>query len=255
MPEETISSAAESARRRSAVSSESSGGGIKVLAAVLAVVVAALGFALYKGRASADLQSEADAKTIGTLSNQVAELRTKLALEHSNVELVQSNQQAQVLRRTAELITTSNRLVQTSLLFDHAREATRAAQADIATRAADSATVEAHRDELIRESAVIPGLRHEVADLKERLQQAQFAQAALQERLGKVSAEKAGLERRLEDSAFLKLQARRADEAAELRQRTAANQRIRTTDPRVHLEFQPDGTVRAASAAGSPPPK
>ena len=92
MPEETTAPAAEPARRRPAsASSESSGGGAKVIAIVLAVVVAGLAFTLYKRNSSAGAQADADAKTIGSLSNQVTELRTKLALERSNLEVAQSN--------------------------------------------------------------------------------------------------------------------------------------------------------------------
>jgi hypothetical protein len=247
MSEESVPSAAETARRRPAASSsESSGGGAKVLAAVLVVAVVGLAFALYKRNASAGEQSAADAKLMHSLSNQVAELSTKLALERGNLEVAQSNQQALLYRRTTELVTTSNRLVQTGVLLDHLREEARIAQAAIATRAADLATVEAHRDDLLREAAVIPALRREVAELKDKLQQRQFAHASLQETLGQVRSERAELERKLEDPAFLKLQARRAEEAAELYRQAAAGRRIRTADKRLPLELQPDGTVRPA---------
>lgn len=245
MPEATT----EPTRRRAAAEAESTGSGAKILAIVLALFVAGLAFALYKRNATANEQVEADAKTCNSLSNQVTELRTKLALAHSNLELAQSNHLALLSRRTAELNLTSNRLVQTGLLLDRAREETRIAQADIPSQAVTVANLKAERDELQRQAAQIPGLRNEIAEFKVQVHQGRFAVAALEETLGGVRAGKAELERKLEDPAFLHTQARRAEEAAALRQRIAAGQSIRVTDRRVRLELQPDGTVRPAHAA------
>ena len=254
MPEEIIPPAAQPGRRRPAsTSSEHSGGGLKVVAAILAVLVAGLAFALYKRNSSAGVQSETDAKVIGSLSNQVTELRTKLALEHSNLQLTISNHQAQLSRRSAEVAATSNRLVKVGLSLDQSREETHAAQAEISAKAAALATLEAQRDEGQRQVEVMRALQLESAELKERLRQSQFAHAALQETLGRVRLDQADLERKLEDPAFLRLQVRRVEDAAELRRRTAANQRIRSTDPRVQLHLQPDGTVRPALTASAPP--
>ena len=250
MSEEINAPEAGSGRRRTANKpEESSGGAFKVIAIILALVAAGLGYALYQKGAHSGAQADADAKTIGSLSNQVSELRTKLALERSNLEVAQSNHQALIHRRIAELNVTSNRLVQTTLLLDRAREETHMAQSQLPAQAAAIATLEARRDELQREVALIPGLQREVAEWKGKFQQAQFSQAALQETLGRALTEKAGLERKLEDPAFLRLQARRADEAIELRQRAAANQRINPKDPRIRLDLQPDGSVRPALTA------
>ncbi len=249
---EEINPSAPKPRPQPATSSQA-GGGAKITAIILAVLVAVLGFALFKANTGAGHQAESDAATITSLSNQVTELRTKLALEHSNLDLAQSNHFALLHRRTAELNTTSNRLVQTALLLDRAREETRIAQAAIPSQAVAVATLEAQRDELQRQAAQIPGLQQEIAELKEQVQQGQFARAALDETLGLARASQAELERKLEDPAFLRLQARRADEAAALRQRTAAGESIRVTDRRVRLELQPDGTVRPAHTVGISP--
>lgn len=250
MSEEINAPEAGAGRRRTTNKApESTGGAFKIIAILLALVAAGLGYALYQKGAHSGAQADADAKTIGSLSNQVGELRTKLALEHSNLEVAQSNHQALIHRRTAELNVTSNRLVQTTLLLDRAREETHIAQSQLPAQAAAVATLEARRDELQRELAVIPGLQREVAEWKKKSQDSQFSQAALQETLGRALTEKAGLERKMEDPAFLRLQARRADEAIELRQRAAANQRINPTDPRVRLDLQPDGTIRPALTA------
>lgn len=256
MSEQTNPPVAEGGRRRPAgKSAESSGGGFKVIAIILFLVVVALGFALNKRGAGAAAQADTDAKSIVTFSNQVAEFRTKLALEQSNVEVARSNYQALLHRGTAELNLSSNRLVQTALALDIAREEKRAAQTELPAKAAAIATLEAQRDELQRQVAQIPALQREVADWKEKFQQTQFAQAKLQETLGRVQTEKAALERNLEDSAFLRLQAKRADEASEMRQRSAANQRINPSDPRVRLDLQPDGTVRPALTENKAPAK
>jgi hypothetical protein len=237
MSEEINAPAAETGRRRTTNKApESTGGAFKIIAILLALVAAGLGYALY--------QADADAKTIGSLSNQVSVLTTKLALERSNIEVAQSNHQALIHRRTAELNVTSNRLVQTTLLLDRAREETHIAQSQLPAQAAAIATLEARREELQREVALIPGLQLEATEWKKKFQESQFSQAALQETLGRALTEKAGLERKMEDPAFLRLQARRADEAIELRQRAAANQRINPTDPRIRLDLQPDGSVR-----------
>lgn len=250
MSEEINAPSAESGRRRPANKPpESSGGAFKVIAIILALVAAGLGYALYQRGAHSGAQADADAKTIGSLSNQVGELRTKLALEHSNLEVAQSNHQALIHRRTAELNVASNRLVQTTLLLDRAREETHMAQSQLPGQAATIATLEARREELQREVALIPGLQREAAEWKRKFQESQFSQAALQETLGRALTEKAGLERKMDDPAFLRLQARRADEAIELRQRAAANQRINPKDPRIRLDLQPDGTIRPALTA------
>ena len=81
--EETITNepAATGGRRNSNSSSEESGSGMKILAAILALVAGLIGYALYSSKSASAQQAEADAKSITTLSNQVSELRTKLALE------------------------------------------------------------------------------------------------------------------------------------------------------------------------------
>jgi chromosome segregation ATPase len=170
-------------------------------------------------------------------------------LENSNSEIARSNHQALVHRRTAEVNVLSNRLVQTSLLLERAREETRLAQGQLPAKAAALATLEVRQEELQREAAQLPALRRDVATLKEKLQKAQFTESALLETVGRLKAEKADLERKLEDPAFLQVQARRAQEAADVRQRAAANKRIYPTDPRVRLDLQPDGTVRPAITA------
>lgn len=228
---------------------EESGSGMKVLAGFLALGLAATGFFFYKSKESAAQQAEADARTIGTLSNQVSEARTRLAMETGMHGISQSNLQYTLSRRAGELAHTSNRLVQTVLLLSNAQHEIHTAQAQLPANAAAIATLEAHRNQLLRDMEVIPTLQREVADLKRRNLDAQFIQAAAQESISCLRTEKANLERQLNDPAFLRLQATRAEDAAQVRQRTASRQSVRATDTRVRLELQPDGSVRPAAPA------
>jgi hypothetical protein len=257
MPEETSPTqpAVEPRGRRSSRQAPEESGGSKTLVIILLVLIAGLGFALFKRNSSAGTQSEKDAGTISMLTSNVAELRTKLVLEHGNAAVAQTNHQAVLDRRTAELLTASNRLVQTSLLLARAQEEMHAAQAELPAKAVAIAALEAQRDELQRQAATIPALQREVVDSKEKLNQVYLAQATLYDTLGRVRLEVADLERKLHDPLFLRFQERRVLEEAEIRQKAAAKERINTSDPRVRLELQPDGTVRPAIAASAQPRK
>ena len=223
---------------------------MKILAVILAVGLGATGFCFYKSKESASQHVDADAKTIGSLSNQVNELRTRLAMETGLQGIAQSNLQFTLGRRTGELSVVSNRHFQTVLLLSNAQHEAHAAQSMLPPKAATIASLEAHRDQLLRDLEVLPALQREITDLKQRSQQAQFAQAALQETASRLRTEKANLERLLDDPAFLRLQASRSEDAAETRQRLGSKQALRSSDPRVRLELQPDGSVRPASVLG-----
>jgi DNA repair exonuclease SbcCD ATPase subunit len=237
--------------RDNSESNEESGSGMKVLAAFLAVGLGAIGFFFYKSKEAAVQQANADAKTIATLSNQVSEVRTRLAMETGMQGIAQSNLQYAVSRRTGELSVVSNRHFQTTLLLSNAQHEAHAAQSQLPTKAANIASLEAHRDQLIRDLEVIPALQREIAELRRRLQEITFAQAATQETISRLRTEKANLERLLDDLSFLRLQASRSEDAAELRQRAASKQPIRAGDSRVRLELQPDGSVRPSPIEGT----
>ena len=242
-------------RKSSRGSSDASDGGSKTILIVAAVLIVVLAFVLYRRNSSANAQAEADAKAMASLSNDVTILRTKLALEVSTAGVAQSNHQATLDHRTAEFLTLSNRLGQISLLLEQAQQSKQAAQNELADKTAAMATVEAQQEEMRRQITTIPELQREAAELNARLYQASGAQASLNETLGRTRLELADLHRQLQDPNFLRLQEKRAQEAAELRQRAAAHRRIDTSDPRVRLELQPDGTVRSAIATVAPPRK
>jgi hypothetical protein len=251
MPEET--SAPIPTRRRN--QPEESGGGGKILSIILIVLVLGLGFALFKRNGSATAQGEKDALTISNLTASINELKTKVVLEQGNAGVSQSNHLAVLDRRTAELVMTSNRLVQTALLLSNAQHQAQSAQMDLQTKAAAHAALEAERDDLLLRLEPIPSLFKEISDLKQRQTQAMFERDQNAEALGRARLEKADLERKLEDPLFLRLQERRVLESAEMRQRAAAGQRIDASDPRVRLELQPDGTVRSTVTASAAPKK
>lgn len=239
--------AAETPKRRRASEEESSGG--KALLITLLVIALGLGFAWFKRHSGANAQADKDAAAISLLTSNVAELKTKLVLEQGNTSVAQTNQQAALDRRTAELMTVSNRVVQTSLRLEDARQEARAVQAELPAKAVAIAILEAQRDELQRQAALVPALQDESAAWKKKLGETQLELAALHEQLGRARLERADLERKLEDPLFLRTQERRVMEAVEARQRAAAGQRIDASDKRVRLELQPDGTVRPVFAA------
>lgn len=225
-------------------SEEQSGSGFKMVAIILAVALAGTAFSLYNGKQASAAQAEADAKTITTFSNQVTELRTRLALEQGTVEIERSNRVYSVNRRTGDLLFTSNRLVQTALLLSNAQHEVEVARASLAGSTASVAALETQRDQLRRELEAIPALEAKVAELNKQCQDALFAAAARQEVLGRLETENAALLRSLEDPVFLRLQTRRAEDLASVRAKTARKQTVRPTDSRVRLELMPDGTVR-----------
>lgn len=254
MPEETFPSTQSASRRRNAPE-ESSGGGGKILAIILTVLVLGLGFALFKSNRSAGAQAEKDVFTISTLNSNINELRTKLVLEQGNAGVARSNQQSILDRRTTEAMLMSNRVVQTALLLSNAQHQAQSAQTDLQTKAAAIASLEAARDDLSLRLEPLPSLNKEISDLKNKLTLVTRERDQTMEALGRSRLDFANLERKLDDLPFLQLQARRAEESAELRRRAASNQRIDASDPRVRLELQPDGTVRPVIAASAAPKK
>jgi chromosome segregation ATPase len=250
MPEETPASNPPASRRRNAP--EESGGGGKVLAIILGLLVLGLGFALFKSKSGVAAQAEKYTTEIATQKSNVLELTTRLAKETNSAFVAQSNLQAVLDRRTAESASFSNRLVQTRQQLERAEAELFAARNELSAKTTGLGALEVQRDEWQRQAGVIPGLEREIAAQKEKFNRGQIDYVSLQETLGRVSAEKADLERKLQDPLFLRRQALRVEQTAEVRQRAAAKQPINMYDPRVLLDLQPDGTVRPAIATSTP---
>lgn len=248
MPEETPTPNQPATRRRN--EPEESGG--KTLAIILGLAVLGLGFALFKSKSGVAAQEEKLMTDIATQKSNVVEYSIRLATETNKALVVQSNLQALIDRRTAELATSSNRLVQTRQQLERTEADLYASRNELAAKITALGAAEAQRDEFQRQAAGIPHLEREMAMAKERFNRGVLELAMLQETNSIIRAEKADLERKLQDPLFLRRQATRVEQATVQRQRTAANQPIKIADPRVLLDLHPDGTVRPAVATSSP---
>ena len=81
---------------------------MKTAAIVLALIAAGLAAALYKANTASEQSTTAAETRQTTLSNQVAELRTKLALEQGSAAQSTSNLQHLLIGRTANLLAQAN---------------------------------------------------------------------------------------------------------------------------------------------------
>ncbi|MEK7674990.1 MAG: hypothetical protein AAB676_04030 [Verrucomicrobiota bacterium] len=210
---------------------------------VLSLICIVLAVALYRRHSGALQAGEAAAKAQQSLSNEVAELRTKLALATSDSAVVQSNQQRVIERHLSELAATSNRFVQANLQLAAAQQEARAAQTELQTKMAAIALLEAQRDESGRRLEAASALQKELAETKQKLAQSLGESGTLEQALGRLRVEKADLESKIEDPVFLRLQAKKVADQAALRRRLASARRIDASDPRVRLELQQDGSV------------
>ena len=251
MPEESSAPNPPASRRRNAP--EESGGSGKIVSIILGVLVLGLGFALFKRNSGVAAEAEKHTNEVATLKSNNLELLTRLDKATNGAFLAQSNLQAVLDRRTADLASFSNRLVQTRQQLEREEAALLAARSELSAKATALGALEVQRDELQRQAAAIPGLEREAAAWREKFNKGQFDSVSLQESLGRVSLEKADLERKLQDPLFLRRQAQRVEQAAVLRQRAAAQQPINVTHPRLQLDHQPDGTVRPANATSVTP--
>jgi len=217
---------------------------MKTVAILLGVICAALAYGLYKRGASADADAAAAVKLQDTLTNQVRQLETKLALEHGTSGQTISNLQYHLSRRDASLTYTSNRLVQANLLISAAQTEARAVQPELASKAAQIAVLEGERDALARRLAVIPLLERQVIELKVRLDAVSADYGHLDSEVRRLELEKADFERKLADTGFLRTQLAKAEEDAELRRRLIKAGTSASVSSKARLELQDDGTVR-----------
>jgi hypothetical protein len=251
MSEET-STPNPAGRRRNAP--EESGGGGKMLPIILGLAVLGLGYALFKSKSGVGNEEAKYTNEIASLKVTNQELVLKLAKETNSALADKSKLEALLDRRTAEVAAYSNRLVQTRQQLEREEAALLAARNEISTKSTTLGAIEVHRDELQRQAVVIPGLERELVVQKKEANRLQLDNAALAERLGREELQRADLERKLQDPLFLRRQATRVEQAAELRQRAAANQPIKMTDKRLLLDLQADGSVRPAIATSAPMP-
>ncbi len=225
---------------------------MKTVVIILSIVCLGLAVGYYQSTGTAKREAETSAGKWQSLSNQVAEMRTKLAMEQGTSGTARSNLQSALDRRTIELLVTSNRLAQTALQLGAVQQDLRAAQTDLQTKAGAVATLEAQREELHRRLEAIPVLQKEVNDAREMLTRIRGERDELGQSLGRARVEKADLERTLDDPMLLRLQIKKAEDNTALRKQLAADGRVHPSDKRARLELQPDGTVRPLVPAASP---
>src|SRR6266540_7057703 len=142
---------------------------MKPFVIMLGLSCAGLAFGLYKSQTGATHELEEAVKLSQTFSNQVAELRTKLALEQATAIDTQSNLHSTLDRRVGQLAATSNRLVQVGLLLPAAQTDKAEAQTELQSKAAQCAVVEPERDELRHQIAVLPSLEKQLAEAKQKV--------------------------------------------------------------------------------------
>jgi chromosome segregation ATPase len=217
---------------------------MKALVIILGLACVGLAYGLYHVNSSASKSAEAHDTQFQTFSNQLAEARTRLALEQGTSAHAQSNLQNVVDRRTGEVINTSNRLVQMNLLYRSAQADARSAQADVQLHVANLTVVEAERDELTRRLAQMGALEKKLSEAKEKLTDITGERNLLLQQLNRLEADRADLARKLEDVGFLRTQLARAEEDAALMRRMARAGHGAPVDRKARLEWQEDGTVR-----------
>ncbi len=222
---------------------------------ILCVVSAGLGFGWYKSSSGATQQAETMARQNESLSNQVAELRTRLALEHGTGAQVQSNLQFIAQQRIVQLLNTSNRLIQTHLLLKSAHAEAQDSQLELQNKVARIAVLESQYEELKGRLEALPPLHRQVAEAKDKLVALSLDREKLLEQLQRLQFEKAEWMSKLGDASFLRLQLARAEEDAEARLRLAKAGKSAPVDKKARLELKEDGTVRPVLSANTQAPK
>jgi hypothetical protein len=217
---------------------------MKALLIILGLACLGLGYGLYQLKSSASKAAETHDTQFQAMSNQVAELRTRLALEQATGAQAQSNLQSVIDRRTGDVMNTSNRMVQLNLLYRSVQADARSAQADVQLHVANLTVVEAERDELTRRLAQMVALEKKVSEAKEKLADITGERNLLLQQINRLEMDRADLVRKLEDVGFLRTQLARAEEDAALLRRMAKAGRGAPVDRKARLELQEDGTVR-----------
>jgi len=222
---------------------------MKALVIILGLACLGLGYGLYQVNNSATKSAETADTQLQASSNQLAEARTRLALEHATAAQSQSNLQSVIDRRTGEVMNTSNRMVQLNLLYRSAQAQAHSAQADIQLQVANLTVVEAERDELTRRLAQMAALEKKLSEAKEKLADLTGERNLLFQQINRLEMDRADLTRKLEDIGFLRTQLARAEEDAALMRRMAKAGRGAPVDRKARLELQDDGTVRPVTPA------
>lgn len=212
---------------------------------MLGLACAGLAFGLFKSYTGATHEAEVALQQHQTLSHQVAELRTKLALEQGTAIDARSNLQSTLDHRVAQLTATSNRLVQVGLLLAAAQTEMATAQTELQAKAAQCAVVEHERDELRHQVAGLATLEKQLAEAKQKVSKTTSDLEFLFTENRRLQVEKNEVVGKLDDVGFLRTQLAKAEENADLQRRLARAGRNAPVNKKAPLELQPDGSVRA----------
>jgi len=155
-----------------------------------------------------------------SLSNEVAETRTKLDEEARLAAYLQSN----LTHRATELAVASNTISQTATTLEAAKIDLKTAQEEAQKQAARVVELEGQKDEMQTKLNQLAGsiktLDGQIAEAKRKLAAAEGDRASLSKELAKLQTDKAELLRQFNDIAALRAQ------VALLRDEAAVNQRL-----------------------------
>lgn len=227
---------------------------MKAIAIALGVICAILVFALLRSGASAKAELQAAQTNQVSLSNEVAEVRTRLVLANVTSTQTISNLQHGLNKRTSDLNILSNRLVQTHLLLQSAQKEGHSVQDQLQARIARVAVLEAEVDQFrLRASRSMESdsVNREKQALNQ-LADVTMERDALRTQLGAALVENRALQVQLLDPEFLERQMKDAETAADIRRRMAGARAGAAPDPRLKLELQPNGTVRYVDPRPTP---
>lgn len=218
---------------------------MKAVIIILGLACVGLAFGYYNRNATATREVEEALKQHHSLSNQVMQLETKLAMVTGTSSQLQSNLQSTLDRRVAQLAATSNRLVQVGLLLTSAQTEKATAQSELQTKSAQLALVEHERDEFRIQAATIPSLQNQLADARQKVAKATGDLEFLFTENRRLQVEKNEVTDKLNDVGFLRTQLSKAEDNAELQRRLTKAGQNAPVSKKAPLELQPDGTVRA----------
>jgi regulator of replication initiation timing len=220
---------------------------MKAVVFILGLACVGLAFGYYNRNTTAAREVEEALKHHHSLSNQVMQLETKLAMVTGTSSQLQSNLQSTLERRVVQLAATSNRLVQVGLLLTAAQSEKATAQSELQAKAGQLALVERERDEFRLQAATIPSLQNQLADARQKAAKTTSDLDFLFRENRRLQVEKDEATTKLDDVGFLRVQLKMAEENAELQRRRAKAGQRAPVDKKAPLELQPDGTVRPVS--------
>jgi len=219
---------------------------------ILALVCAALAVALFLGKRGAGTALAEAATNQVSLSNEVSKLRGKLVETQSRAIGTQTNLQASLDRRTAELVNASNRVAQVKAMLAATQEEFARAQSELGARAERIGALENQRDELSRKLEAVPALETQLADVKRQILYATGDRDTLLKESQRLQLENAGLQRKMRDLEFLRLQTAKVEQEIEAAKRLAHARPGSSPDLRRPIVLEDDGTVRLGPASAAP---